>query len=158
MSSLADRVRERWLAKGLEVPSGASEVQMAEFELHNGIILPTDLKEFYQQVNGIETTYIGNDFISFYPLGKVQRVNRRFELKSIELYENIFVFADQLWGLPFYGIKLHSMKFCNINEIYNIHYERMKFEIHPSINRETGVPLVSFSSFVEAFLRDGLVI
>jgi hypothetical protein len=102
---------------------------LLSFEAEKGLIIPGDLKEYFLTNNGTDDNCDENLYC-FYPFNQFTSVNAALEeWKGIPDYSNIvntlegcefcFVFADYMFHLFTYGIRLYKER-RDVNEVYAI--------------------------------------
>ncbi len=103
-------VHDVWRRSKIVIPRGVSTKEITAFEAKYGVLLPSDVREYFIMANGT-----GNDmdegFYRFWPLAEVQPVHdllvsERFTYPDRFSYPDCFVFADHCVGCWSYGVRL----------------------------------------------------
>ena len=139
------RLKNHWTSRRVKFNEGVSEKSIAAFECQYGVVLPTDLRDFFLTVNGMPDDITDEEMIRFWRLEEVKPLSseaREFAKPDyIENSQSLFVFADySLWAHA-YVIRLDGRK-CDKNEIFLIggDYPVLLFR--------------SFSELVDSYLAD----
>ena len=116
MQSVEEKLITHWQADGLAIQSGVTGDQISSFEKKYQVVMPSDLKSYFLQVNGMKTTL--NDCkdkegFSFWSLSEVKTVELELNQVRIEPYatqnlESFFVFVDYFDWSWAYAIYLSS--------------------------------------------------
>jgi hypothetical protein len=53
MSTIGERLRAHWLAQGIKPPPGVAEERLRDFETRFGVALPTDMRDYFLEVDGM---------------------------------------------------------------------------------------------------------
>jgi hypothetical protein len=151
MSRIGERLKAHWLAQGLQLPPGVLEVHLQQFEMHFGVTLPDDMREYFLDVNGMggvlthdDRLNWDDDLFRFWPLQEVQRMSdsQRYEDLKIADRFSYFIFADHSVVLPAYAIRLDSVR-TGAHTV--IAYEGGQ--------HEASIVALSFSEFAERYLN-----
>ena len=106
-----NRVIENWRRSNIAIRSGVSADAIAAFESKYGVLLPTDVREYFVAADGTGDE-MDNDLYRFWPLAEVKPVHE--ELADTELfsypdrfaYPACFVFADHCINCWDYALNL----------------------------------------------------
>lgn len=79
MTTIGQRLRAHWLAQDIQSPPGVLEVYLQQFELHFGVVLPDDMRDYFLHMNGMgglvtpdNNLFFGDDdLFRFWPLQEV---------------------------------------------------------------------------------------
>ena len=87
----------------LRLRSGATDAQISQFESRYEIVLPTELRDVYERVNGFDQHSHCMDVngFNFYPLGDFKRLDELEDSFDISDLDHFFLFCDYLtwsWG------------------------------------------------------------
>lgn len=116
MTTLPQQFREFWLARSIPASAGASEAELATFERQRGVILPADVRGFFELMDGTNGSSSPDD-LTFWSLSQVQPIpevmtgfhNSCIDLRvpaSLPAFESYYVFADYMIWSHFYAINL----------------------------------------------------
>jgi hypothetical protein len=119
MLTLFERLKERWISEGVPVCPGVSLEESHAFESQYRVVFPTDLKDYFTTVNGMERWWSDHDLFEFLQLGAVKSVPEELaEFRGIPNYGNVvnalphperyFVLADFLICSHVYAIRLSN--------------------------------------------------
>ena len=130
-ATIATRLMEFWsTVPGLKLRDPVDSKVIGEFEREYGVVLPTDLRQMYEQANGYEGC--DDQLITFWPLR---------EVKPNLKYSSYFEFADYSISCAVFGIRLSSSP----------------TDIHWIEETCTKAPIAdSFSAFAERCLEGSL--
>lgn len=114
---LIEKIRQQWLAETIKQPVCTKE-ELYSFELKNNVMLPNDLKIYFQSLNGTGENYDDN-FFQFYSLNQFQKISEEYQdWQGIPNYgnisntlincENYFVFANYNCHLFAYAIFINN--------------------------------------------------
>ena len=108
MSTIGERLHAHWLAQGIELPPGVTEDRLKEFETRFGVVLPTDLREYFLHVDGMgEPFQWDEDLFNFRPLSEVESISD-LEI-MLEDRSSYFVIADHSIWLPAFAIRVDTV-------------------------------------------------
>jgi hypothetical protein len=121
------------------------------FYSRTNLILPEDLGEYFQTLNGTNEDYDENLF-KFYSLSQFKKINETYKdwkgvpeygdiVYSFKNYENCFVFADYSFSIFAYALKLYPRQ-TETNEVYIISGGVYKIIAN------------SFKAFLDLYLKD----
>lgn len=147
---LARKLTDRWTAHGISCPPGASASDLAQFESHYSVQLPSDLRRYFITVNGMgERGTCDNDFYSFWQLSDVSTITEDLPDRADRFPDSphYFLIADHSIFLPAFAIRL-SVDGSAPNPIVRVIADAGVLDV------ETAFP--SFTDFVEHYLRDPL--
>jgi hypothetical protein len=125
MKSNYEQLFKYWRSNGLVVTKGKSESDIRIFESRYEVVLPTDLRTYFLQTDGMNRTYLHNyqdaQGFSFYPLSSVTTLFQSSSKLTGIHYDNydlksLFIFADYLDLSWAYAIRLY-MKPSRDNEV-----------------------------------------
>lgn len=119
MSTLGERLRERWISTGISVRPGLRPEEIKAFESRYGVSLPSDLWGYFTTVDGMERWESDEDMLEFLHLGAVKSVPEELaDFRGIPDYSNIintlpnpatyFIIADFMITSNVYAICLNE--------------------------------------------------
>lgn len=132
------RLQGEWRATGEGLYPGASDREIEQFEARHGVQLPGDMREFYQQVNGMDLDSIDWNHFRFMPLSEVAPASEGFGRPTDT---GIFTFVDYMFASHGYAIALDSQP-AEANHVFIVWDE------------EPVRVANSFSEFIHACLDD----
>lgn len=101
IDEIVSKILKLWMKKSIQ-EKPVSLKQVEEIEFHYQITIPSDFKAFYLVSNGMKV-FFPNDTddngFSFYGI-------ERIEIKTLLPQTVVFVFADVLCGLLYYGFRI----------------------------------------------------
>ena len=109
MGRLGDALKAHWTARGLMFRPGALEETLAEFECRHTIRLPSDMRDYFSIVDGMDAVDEENlfgwdeDLFRFWPLSEVECVTDYFSLHRPSAF---YIFSDHSINLPSFAIRL----------------------------------------------------
>jgi hypothetical protein len=117
MPTLAERLRDRWLSRGIQVRRGVLPEEIRAFESRNGVALPPDMRDFFLTVDGMEPGHSDEDLLEFLHLGDIMGVSEELAgYRGVPDYGNIvntlpnadqyFVIADYMCTFYVFAIRL----------------------------------------------------
>ncbi len=142
------RLKEIWISDVHE--NMPSDEEITAFELRNNIVLPADLKAYFQQLNGIEAyDYL---FFRFYSLKEFKSIDDELKdwsgvpdyskiTNTLEDYAEYYVFADYMIYSAAFAIRLHEES-------------SIKNEVLAIIGDEYKLIADSFTEFMDLYLAD----
>jgi len=112
-------VRERWQSAGVTPRPGAATPDIDAFERHHGVRLPTEVRAFYAEMDGMPSGAWDEDLLSVWPLAEVASVPALLSgFRGIPDYGGIeralpdaasyFVFADHSIWVHVYAVRLSA--------------------------------------------------
>ncbi len=112
-------IKRRWKALRIPERPGNSDEAIGEFERRKRVRLPTEMREFFRFIDGMETGYMDEELIAFWPLAEVDMVPTKLAaFRGIPDYGGIesslpdaasyFVFADHSIWVHVYAVKLSA--------------------------------------------------
>jgi hypothetical protein len=150
MSSLGERLRTYWSARGVKLPTGVPAGRLDEFESQYGVRLPDDLRVYFLAIDGMGPEDLNppfgweDDLFRFFPLDEVEPATERYHPdRFLTEQASYFVFADHSISLPTFAIRLSPVPKGG-NVILAIFSDRREYRV----SRVAG----SFSDFVEHYL------
>ena len=147
MNAIA-RLVERWKSTGIACPPGVAPADIAAFEDRYHVDLPSDLREYFLTVNGMDPSdRCDDDLFSFFPLQEVATIAERLPDRCSKFAEasNYFMFADHSIALPTYAIRLSSNP-DDPNPVASVYSDFGAIEVEVFFN--------SFTDFVNHYLDD----
>lgn len=92
---LWDRLRATWRAGRLTVRPGASVAEVEDFERTHGVLLPSDVRDYFLAVDGMEDE-MDHSLNRFWPLAMLKPVSHVLDGNDANrlLYPDYFVFLD----------------------------------------------------------------
>jgi hypothetical protein len=107
---LWDRVRDVWRRSKIVIPRGATTTEIVAFEAKYGVVLPTDVREYFITANGTGDE-VDEGLYRFWPLAEVQPVHdvlvsERFTYPDRFAYPDCFAFADHCINCWDYAFRL----------------------------------------------------
>jgi hypothetical protein len=153
MTTIGERLRAHSLAQDIQSPPGVLEVHLQQFEMHFGVALPDDMRNYFLHMNGMggllnieNNLFWDNDLFRFWPLQEVARASDAYENLSIEDRSSFFIFADHSICLPAYAVRLTASG-TDCHQVLAIQSEQKG-------GYSTSVVARSFSEFVDRYLTD----
>jgi hypothetical protein len=149
MATPCSQLISHWKSLNLKIAPGNLQQKVREFESQNGVILPSDFREYFLCVDGMAQVG-GHDCdpkgFAFWPLARVRDVVKECAEHSLALPEppdpnRYFVFADYLQWSWAYAIHLGDSSLQE-NQIIHVGTVRPKIVAN------------SFARFVDQYLRD----
>ncbi|HSZ26380.1 MAG TPA: SMI1/KNR4 family protein [Cytophagaceae bacterium] len=149
---LVKKLKEKWEREGIDSFHPIDIEYIQNFQRKNNVILPNDLKEYFNTLNGTgdECT---NELYEFYSLERIKKVSEEFQdwkgvpnyqsLVNLNDTQNLFVIANFCFNLFAYAIKLYQEK-VDTNEVYVL------------CGEETKKIANSFAEFIELYLNDSI--
>jgi hypothetical protein len=149
-SGLGTQLKSRWLAQGVSIRPGVTAKQIQSFEAHHGVVLPDDLREYLETVDG---TGRGSDWdadlFCFWSLDELTPLTQEHpDAKYFEELCAYFLFADYSIECPAYAIRLSNDRSAE-TPILAIFSDRREYSSYPVAD--------SFSEFVEEYFTHGVV-
>jgi hypothetical protein len=134
-----------WRDAGLTIRPPAEAWAICRFESENGVILPTDLREYFLTVDGMEDE-LDPGTNRFWPLALVKPVSE--ELTDIHsdrwAYPNCFLFADHCIWCFAWAVCLGRLPLETSEPVFQVTADKVPGRmIAPS-----------FTAFVEMYLED----
>ena len=80
--TLPERLKLHWKAQGVKIRPGASEEELRNFEVAQGVRFPQDIRDYFRAVDGMEEGDMTNDYFSFWPLHTIKRMSEEFGLED----------------------------------------------------------------------------
>jgi hypothetical protein len=151
MSGIGERLKAYWLAQGLQLPPGVLEVHLQQFEMHFGVTVPDDMRDYFLHVNGMGGVVTFNDRLNweddlfrFWPLQEVSPMSDDQGYADLQIADrsSFFIFADHSIVLPAYGIRLDSARTGDHTVI-----------ACQGRRHETSIVALSFTEFAERYLK-----
>ncbi len=110
--SLWNRVHDVWRRSKIVIRRGATQDEIAAFEAKHGVVLPSDVREYFSAADGTGDD-MDEGFYRFWPLAEVQPVHdvlvsERFTYPDRFAYPDCFVFADHCISCWDYAVRLTS--------------------------------------------------
>jgi hypothetical protein len=148
---LLELLKNKWNAEGIKSFIPARNSELISFQKTNNIVLPPDLIEYFNVLNGTGSEYT-DILYEFYALNRVKTINEEFEnWKGIPNYSELlniisspgelYVFANYHFNLYTYAIRLYAES-TKENEVYVF------------IGREYKMIGNTFSKFLEEYIND----
>lgn len=110
-------LKNHWLSQGIEVNPGISKEELSAFESKYQVSLPTDLRDYFQTVDGMAHGFTDNAQIRFWSLNEVKPIPEEApdfsDPSYIEEAESLFLFADYCIWSHAYAIRLSSTEASN---------------------------------------------
>ena len=106
-----ERLTAHWVGNGIDVPRRATEQQIQQFESKHNVVLPQDMRGYFQTVNGMgERGVMDNEMFSFWQIQDLISVAEELADRTQGFPEtkHYFMFADHSISLPTYAIRLSS--------------------------------------------------
>jgi hypothetical protein len=143
MSTIGERLRAHWLARGVELPPGVTEDRLREFETRFAVVLPPDMRDDFLHVDGMgEPFQLDDDLLHFRSLSEVKSICDA--VTGLEDPSSYFVFADHSIGTPTFAIQLTRSGTAS-NQVIAVDWdERGGLSVSDFSN--------SFGDFVERYL------
>src|SRR5262245_22260110 len=93
------RVLARWRRSKLAIRLGASTAALRDFESKWSIVLPHDVRAYFETVDGMEPSTLDDDAFSFWPLAEVKPVHECLMASHPDrwAYPDCFLIAD--WAI-----------------------------------------------------------
>lgn len=112
VSSLWRRIVDGWRSVHAGNSSGTSSEAIAAFECKYHVVLPTDVREYFLTVDGMDENDMDGALNRFWPLGEVKPVEEELsDSKGVVYpdrfaYPDCFVFADHCLNCWDYAVRL----------------------------------------------------
>ena len=129
LTPAVQRLQDYLLSQGIPSNHGVSECKIAEFEHHQRVRIPADLRHYFMTMNGTAGAY-AYGIIRFWNLDEFKSVAEEIgnthpksaviQAKYNELFkcaENYFVFADSLHESQLYAIHLSLCENAEASQI-----------------------------------------
>lgn len=147
------KIKEFWRDSDIELTHFIKQERITQFQEQKGILLPDDLIDYFEQVNGSSYEY-DTKLFQFYSFDQFVKITDKYkDWKGVPDYKNIasvlhqaencYVFADYNFNLFSYAIRLFDIP-SNTNEIYIVCGHNYK------------IIAKSFSSFLDLYLTDDI--
>ncbi len=114
MAFVGELVKKHWVRQGIKLCRGASSEEIATFESKYNVRLPEDMRECFSMVNGFENGECDDEFITFFSLEGIERLNASAWGISA-LADSYFVFAD--WSISAHVYAIHLSKHIVSNPV-----------------------------------------
>ncbi|GGN10688.1 hypothetical protein GCM10010967_53210 [Dyadobacter beijingensis] len=124
----------KWRIEKVGHPPVATKVDIKIFQEKHNVILPSDLVEYFQSLNGTDGDCT-DDLFEFYSIHKIQPVNDAYkdwkgipnyqDLQDVKDVDDLYVFANTNFHLFAYAIRLNCLPSKKI-EVYVICGDRYK--------------------------------
>lgn len=124
----------KWRIENVGHSPVATKIDLKVFQEKNNVILPGDLVEYFQSLNGTDGDYT-DDLFEFYSIKKIQPIKDAYkDWKGIPSYQNLqdvkevdelYVFANTNFHLFAYAIRLNNAP-QKKNEVYVICGDKYK--------------------------------
>ncbi len=142
MGAIGERLKEYWSRDIVAMRPGATGAEIIAFEQKHNVILPPDLRDYFETVNGFDlnkTGFCDNNCFSFFPIQEVVQVdNEYWQNPEGEPY---FILVDYLIASAVYAIRL----------LPDAISETPVFVVYP---RDRPIRIgSSFSELVESYLK-----
>jgi SMI1 / KNR4 family (SUKH-1) len=140
MLTIGESLKQYWLRYGkTKLRPGATDAELRDFERKYNVYLPTDLKDYFSQVNGFDKYDVDDDMLSFLPLDEIEPVSKDWSSKPEAI--SYFIFVDYSISAHVYAIRLTDDPSLN-NPVFIV-YDENPIQIANS-----------FSEFAEAYLNN----
>ena len=122
------------LSKMLELKSvnNANKIiedEIVKFQMRNKLVIPEDLREYFKLLKKTKSEY-NEKLYRFFPIGEFKSINDELKnfngipdysniVNTLKDYESYFVFADYMFHMFSYSIRLYNNE-SNKNEVYII--------------------------------------
>lgn len=151
MENRIKKLKEYWEFEKLIILEPSVDNELILFQIRNGVLLPSDLQEYFRIINGTNDGYDVN-FFKFFPLSNFKSINDELKyweggpdysniVNTLIEYKSYFVFADYSINMFSYAIKLYSEASVE-NQILVICGDKYK------------IIAKSFSEFIDLYLSD----
>ena len=105
-------LKNHWLSQGLELNPGVSRQELTAFESMYQVSLPSDLRDYFLNVNGMAEGVTDNALIRFWSLNEVKPIPEEApdyaDPSCIQEAQSFFLFADYCIWSHAYAIRLSS--------------------------------------------------
>src|SRR5438552_2893117 len=110
MVNLGESLKAHWLAQGLSVQPGATSKAIHSFEARHSVLLPGDLCEYLEVVNGTgRYAEMDNNLFCFWSIDEFKALNEEYpDATWFEDPTSYFLFADHSINCPSYAIRLST--------------------------------------------------
>lgn len=146
ISQAVHKLKKFWESQKIDIVPGSKE-KVEYFQSLKGYHLPSDFKEFYFHLNGMEKYYPNNadeNGFLFYPIESVDTANILFKGTQMRNCERVFIFCDYMQRSWWYGCEVLNKD----NYAIGIISEPNSFK---SICH-------SFAEFIELYINDSPVL
>ena len=145
-----DTLKTHWQSQGMPVLSGVSSELITRFESEHRVILPSDMRDYFEAVNGMAMHFPHDqdkNGFTFFPLEQLRTVTEEARIMKNKWIlssaaDSLFVFCDYLTWCWVYAIHL-SRDPSKANRVVIIGGQRKE-----------PVIAASFSEFVELYVGD----
>jgi hypothetical protein len=142
-TSVGESLKRHWSSHNVHINEGVSEAELNAFEAKHGVVLPSDLRDYFRCVNGMPPDETDDGMIRFWMLEQVtalpEGASQYSDRDYVEDPETLFLFADySLWAHA-YAIRLGNTA-LDRNKVVIIGYNSPKLIAN------------SFSEFVNSYL------
>lgn len=120
------RLKDKWMLEGIDNFHAVNADELQKFQNDKGIILPDDIKEYFETLNGTGGE-LTDELYEFYSIDRLKRVADEFKdwegtpnyQALLNMYEvsDLFVFANFSFNLFSYAIRLHP-DMSDKNDVY----------------------------------------
>mgnify|MGYP000471729807 CR=1 FL=1 len=129
-----EKLKEKWEDECINDFHPIDIDSIQTFQSENSFVLPDDLKEYFNTLNGTGGEYT-DELYEFYSIDRMKKVSEEFEdWKGVPNYQSLvnfnhikdlFVFANFSFNLYVYAIRLNQEK-TDSNEVYILCGEEYK--------------------------------
>jgi hypothetical protein len=148
------KLKTVWVSENIAGSIPASSQEILLFQSTNGVTLPGDLVEYFKLINGTNEQY-DDRFFHFYSLSQFKSIEDELKnwngvpdysgiVATLKDHKKYFVFADHMFHLFSYAIRLNNFEETQENEVLAICGETFKKIAN------------SFSEFVDQYLTDAI--
>jgi hypothetical protein len=114
MQSIWKQLIETWRSQNLPIQKACTEDELLSFENKYGRALPSDLREYFRQVNGMSPYWPGDqdtEGFSFWPIDKICTLTEENRAQAMTFasraeHNNLFLFCDYLTWCWAYAIQI----------------------------------------------------
>lgn len=147
-----ERLISKWRAAGLELPAGASRIELEAFEQRFQVRLPADFRDYIAAADGMgEYEFLDERvfLLRFWALREVCSIATLWPDRAHRFADahSYFIFADHSIGLSYFAIRLCSDPDA-VAPIARIYADVGALEV--------TIDFKSFSHFVDSYLHDPL--
>lgn len=145
--TLGERLKNNWLAQGLTVRPAATTAAISLFEARHSVLLPKDLRDYLEVVNGTGcATNLDDRFFCFWSIEEFTSLSDEFpDAVCFEEPAACFVFADHSIHAPSYAIRLSKDPKAK-TPILEIYSDNRQYRFRQIAD--------SFSAFVEHYFAN----
>lgn len=148
-----EQLKKKWLSENTAISQPATNKQIDLFEAEREILIPKDLRNYFATLNGTNGEYDGRLY-NFCSLNQFKSIDEELKnwgglpnysniINTLESYSKYYVFADYMFHLFSYAIRLEKN-------------ESFENEILVVCGDEYKKIAASFSEFIDLYLEESI--